>query len=315
MKPSLVPLPLKRGDTLGIIAPAGRLTDVDRFHRGVAVLREMGFDVRYPRDLWPGLDHLADTDGNRCAEFNELLQDSEVKALIALRGGYGCLRMMDEINLAATTTFKKLVIGFSDITLLLNYLYQKTGLIGLHGPVVTSLGDVDSISLERLFLCLTGRWSEPVRAREIELVRDGPVATGPLVGGNLASLVSVIGTPFDFSWDNKIVFLEDINEPAYKIDRMLTQLYLAGKFARVAGIILGGFSGLFSSDKVQQDRYMEGIWKRVLELCGDRNITVWGNFPCGHAARNLTLPLGALAQMQSSKSRLVFPEPRSGNVI
>jgi muramoyltetrapeptide carboxypeptidase len=315
MKPSLLPQPLKRGDTLGIVAPAGRLIDIKRFHSGLAILQEMGFNVKHPRDLWPGFDHLANTDGNRTAEFNGFLKDPEVKAVMALRGGYGCLRMMDTIDLGAATTFQKLMIGFSDITVLLNHLYQKTGLICLHGPVVTSLGDADSSSLERFFLCLTGRWDEPIHVREIEILRNGPTINAPLVGGNLASLVSLIGTPYDFSWDDRIVFLEDINEPAYKIDRMLTQLYLAGKFARVAGIILGDFSGLYSSDKVQQDSYLEGIWKRVLELCGERNISVWGNFPCGHCRRNLTLPLGALAQMQSQKSRLVFSNARTGNVI
>lgn len=315
MKPSLLPPPLKRGDTLGIVAPAGRLTDVKRFHSGVAILREMGFNVKHPRELWPGSDHLADTDENRTAEFNGFLKDPEIKALLALRGGFGCLRMVDKIDLVAATTFRKPVIGFSDITVLLNHLYQETGLICLHGPVVTSLGNADASSLERFFLCLTGRWDEPIHVREIEILRDGPAVNAPLVGGNLASLVSLIGTPYDFSWDDKIVFLEDINEPAYKVDRMLTQLYLAGKFARVTGIILGDFSGLQSSDKVQQDRYVEGIWIRVLELCGERNITVWGNFPCGHSGRNLTLPLGALTQMQSQKSRLVFSNARTGNVI
>lgn len=315
MNRSLSPLPLKKGDTLGIVAPAGQLSDTNRFFSGVTVLREMGFNVTYPGDLWPGKEYLADSDENRGSEFNRLLGDPQIKALISLRGGYGCLRMIDKINLGLVATHPKLIIGFSDITVLQNYLYQKTGLISLHGPVVTSLGDCDSSACERFFLCLTGRWDEPLEVKKIEVLRDGPALTSPLVGGNLASLISLLGTPYDFSWDNKIVFLEDINEPAYRVDRMLTQLSLAGKFNRLSGLILGDFSGLYSDNGTQQIGYLETIWNRVLELCRKGDFPIWGNFPSGHCRHNLTLPLGALTQMQSGKSRLLFPAARTRYVM
>ncbi len=315
MNISLSPLPLKKGDTLGIIAPAGRISDTNRFFRGVAVLREMGFNVTYPRDLWPGQEYLADSDENRGMEFNRLLGDPEVQALISLRGGYGCLRMIDKINLDLVATQPNLIIGFSDITVLQNYLYQKTSLISLHGPGVMSLGDADSSSLERFFLCLTGRWDEPLVVKKIEILRDGSTITAPLVGGNLASLVSLLGTPFDFSWDDKIVFLEDINEPAYRVDRMLTQLSLAGKFDKLAGLILGEFSGLYPDNRTKQLGYLGTIWNRALELCGKGDFPIWGNFPSGHCQHNLTLPLGALTQMQSGKARLFFPVTHTRYVI
>jgi len=225
----LAPIPLKKGGNLGIIAPAGRLLDAHRFESGVQVLREMGFNAIYPRDLWPGTDYLADSDENRGSEFNRLMANPEVNGLISLRGGYGCLRMLEKIDLAVVTNFPKMIVGFSDITLLQNYLYQNTGLISLHGPVVTSLGTANSATLERLFLCLTGKWDEPLEVKKIEVLRDGPTLTAPLVGGNLASLTSLLGTQYDFPWDGKNVFLEDINEPVYRVDRMLTQLSLAGK--------------------------------------------------------------------------------------
>ncbi len=310
MTQPLAPPPLKKGDTLAIVAPAGRLSDTDRFAKGVAVLREMGFNVTYPRELWPGKDYLADNDENRGLEFNRLLGDPQVGALIALRGGYGCLRMLETIDLALVAAHPKMIIGFSDITLLQNYLTQKNGLISLHGPVVTSLGDTDSSALERLFHCLTGRWAEPLVVKKIEVLRDGSILTAPLVGGNLASLISLIGTPYDFSWEDKIIFLEDINEPAYRIDRMLTQLSLAGKFKRLAGLILGDFSGIYDNEG-KQTGYLETIWNRVLEVCGKGDFPIWGNFPSGHCRHNLTLPLGALSQMHSGKSRLDFPTART----
>ncbi len=305
------PLPLKKGDTLGIFAPAGQLSDKNRFHNGVAVLREMGFNVVFPRDLWPGKEYLADNDENRASEFNRLFGDPEVGAVIASRGGYGCLRMIDKIDLALVTTHSKMIIGFSDITVLQNYLYQKAGLISLHGPVVTSLGDTSSPALERFFLSLTGRWDEPLVVKKIEILRDGPTLTAPLVGGNLASLTSLLGSPYDFSWDDKIVFFEDINEPAYRVDRMLTQLSLAGKLDRLAGLLVGDFSGLYPGNSAQQISYLETLWKRILELCKKGDFPIWGNFPSGHTQHNLTLPVGALTQMQSGKCRLLFPSART----
>ncbi|MFH0784743.1 MAG: LD-carboxypeptidase [Pseudomonadota bacterium] len=309
------PLPLKKGDTIGIIAPAGRLLDENRFSSGVKVLREMGFNITFPRDLWPGIEYLSDTDQNRGSEFNRLFGASEVKALIALRGGFGCLRILDKIDLTIVATQPKMIIGFSDITVLQNYLYQKSGLISLHGPVVTSLVDATLSARERLFLCLAGKWDEPITVKKIEVLRDGPILTAPLVGGNLASLVSLLGTPYDFSWDDKIIFLEDINEPAYRVDRMLTQLSLAGKFDKLAGLILGDFSGIHPSNSTQQISYLEIIWSRVFELCGGSDFSIWGNFPTGHCQHNLTLPIGAYAEMQSGKSRLIFPTNRTRYMI
>ncbi len=307
MSPPLVPPPLIKGDTVGIIAPAGRLVDKERFVSGVKILQEMGFAVKFPRELWPGLEYLADSDDNRGDEFNRLIRDPEVKALIALRGGYGCLRMIDKIDLAQVVAYPKMLVGFSDLTILQNFLYDRTGLLSLHGPVVTSLGQASRTARQRLARCLTGKWSETLAPGMLEILQDGPAVTAPLIGGNLASLVTLLGTRYDFSWDNRIVFLEDVNEPPYRIDRMLTQLQLAGKFEKIAGLLIGDFSGTESTDSSAHRRYLETIWQRVLELCGKRHIPIWGNFPSGHCQHSLTLPLGALAQMEEENHRLLFP--------
>lgn len=307
MSPPLIPPPLNKGDTIGIIAPAGRLVDKERFVSGVKILEAMGFAVKFPRDLWPGLDYLADSDEKRGDEFNRLIGDSEVKALIALRGGYGCLRMIDRIDLAKVVAHPKMIVGFSDLTILQNFLCDRTGLLSLHGPVVTSLGQASRAGRERLADCLAGKWHHPLAPPMLEILQDGPAVTAPLLGGNLASLVTLLGTRYDISWDDKIIFLEDVNEPPYRIDRMLTQLQLAGKFEKIAGLLLGDFSGPESADSSAQNRYLETIWQRVLELGGSRNIPIWGNFPSGHCQHSLTLPLGALARMDGEKRRLLFP--------
>lgn len=307
MSSLLIPPPLSKGDTIGIVAPAGRLVDKERFVSGIKILQEMGFAVKFPRDLWPGLEYLADSDENRGDEFNRLIGDPEVKALMALRGGYGCLRMIDKIDLAQVVAHPKMLVGFSDLTILQNFLYDRTGLLTLHGPVVTSLGQASQAACERLVRCLTGKWSDTLTPRMLEILQDGPAVTAPLIGGNLASLVTLLGTRYDFSWDDKILFLEDVNEPPYRIDRMLTQLQLAGKLEKIAGLLIGDFSGTESADSSARRRYLESIWQRVLELCGNRRIPIWGNFPSGHCQHSLTLPLGALARMEGKNHRLLFP--------
>jgi muramoyltetrapeptide carboxypeptidase len=306
MNEPLYPPRLKKGDTIGIFAPAGRLDDSQRFIDGVKILREMGFEVKFPTNLWPGREYLADTDENRASEINLLLRDPGINGLIALRGGYGCMRMIDKIDLSLVRSNPKLIVGFSDITILQNYLYAKTGLVSLHGPVVASLGNADRASLERLYLCLTGEWLQTIQDREIEVLRKGAKATAPLIGGNLASLVALLGTCYDFSWDNKIIFLEDINEPAYRVDRMLTQLKLAGKFDNIAGLILGKFTFTENSGKNNTIRYRETIWTRALELCDRQSIPVWANFPSGHCSHNFTLIFGAAVEMSQDKPLLSF---------
>jgi muramoyltetrapeptide carboxypeptidase len=304
----LCPPPLEKGETIGIIAPAGQLHDETRFLRGVGILQEMGFQVKFPQGLWPGKEYLADSDDNRGAEFNRLIKDGEIKALIAMRGGYGCLRMLDKIDISLVAGNPKILLGFSDITILQNYLYEKTGLVSFHGPVVNSLCETNKESLAILYQCLTNKKPSSIYSPAIKVLREGPTVTAPVIGGNLASMVTFLGTRYDFPWDNKIVFLEDVNEPTYKIDRMLTQLKLAGKLDNIYGLILGDFSNSINRDTAAMVHFREMVWTRVLELCCDhREIPVWGNFPSGHSPDNLTFPLGAVAVMESGKNRLFFP--------
>lgn len=306
MRPPLSPSPLKKGDCIGIFAPAGQLQDATRFMRGVRVLEEMGFRVKYPPQLWPGPDYLADSDDNRGEEFNRLVQDREVRGIIAMRGGYGCLRMLDTIDIALMAGNPKVLVGFSDITILQNYLYAQIRLVSLHGPVVTSLEEATEDARASLSYCLTNTKVCSIGPSHIEVLRDGPKVCAPLIGGNLASMVSLLGTRYDFSWDNKIVFLEDINEPVYKIDRMFTQLKLAGKLDEIAGLILGKFSMSISAGEIDEMYYRQAIWNRVLELCSDRVLPIWGNFPSGHYPGSLTFALGAPAVMERNNPRLLF---------
>ncbi|SDP16964.1 S66 peptidase family protein [Desulforhopalus singaporensis] len=302
----ILPPPLKPGDIIGIAAVAGQIRAPELLYKGITIIREMGFEVRFQRDLWPGSSYLADSDANRAKEFNTLLRDPEVKAIIALRGGFGSLRILDRLEPSVLVQQPKFVVGFSDISILHSYLHQATGVVTLHGPVMTSLAGATPESLERLYRSLTGKWYSPVEMASLEIIVDGDSVERPVAGGNLASLVTLLGTPYDFPWRDRIIFLEDINEPLYKIDRMLTQLEYAGKFDEAAGILLGDFSDPHEYDRIEHLRYIESIWTRVEEICSKRGVAVWANFPAGHTGRNLTFPLGATARMDKKSSTVFF---------
>jgi muramoyltetrapeptide carboxypeptidase len=302
----LVPPAITAGDTIAIVAPSGQIHDISRFDAGVRVLKEMGFNVRFPKNLWPGSGYFADTDKNRADEFNRAWADSEVKAIIAARGGFGCLRILPQIDLNQIFKKPKLFIGFSDITVFHSFFQQRTGLVGFHAPVLTSLGSSSKESIERLFYSLTGYWTKKIVWKKIEVLRSGPPVEGILTGGNLSSIMSLIGTPFQPDWQEKIVFLEDTAEPFYRLDRMMTQLYHAGLLKNIKGLILGDFSLGNHQDPLENLRHHETLWKRALELTSGNHIPVWGGFPVGHCLNNLSLPVGASAIMNSEKATLQF---------
>jgi len=296
---------LQKGDCIGIMAPAGQLTDVDAFSKGIAILKEMGFAVKYPRDLWPGAGYLADCDDRRAGELHDLFRDSEVKALLSVRGGFGCLRLLDYLDLELIKEFPKLIIGFSDITILQNHLYQRLQLPSIHGPVLTSLCNLSDQALERFFLTVTGQYDHPVKVEQLEILKSGGDVKAPLIGGNLASLVSLLGTRFDQSWEGNILLLEDINEPLYKVDRMLTQLSHAGKFNGLKAILLGDFSLSETSLNITEKyRYQEAIWQRLLELCGRETYPIWANLPYGHFPGNFAVPIGLPVNISHSSGQL-----------
>ncbi len=307
MNPDNSPPPLQPGDSIGIVAPAGPVRDRTNLERGISILKEMGFAVKYPRNFWPGTGYLADTDSNRAREFHKMWEDPDIAAILALRGGFGSLRLLPFLDPAEIQKRSKLLIGFSDITVLHNALFNTTGAISFHGPMLTSLSTISQNSRAHFFACLAGRWNKPIQERQVEVLRGGDPVKGRLIGGNLSSLISIIGTPIDQNWSDCLVFLEDVGEPLYRIDRMLTQLWHSGKLNHAAAIILGDFSLSKEQNSIEKIRFHEEIWKRVLELTAVSGQVVWGNFPIGHGVDNLTLPHGADATMDSGNAILSFP--------
>ena len=296
----IYPPPIKRGDTIGLVAPAGPLIDKENFTAGVQILEKKGFKVKFNQKLLNTRGYLAGSDKERADGFNKLWSDPEIKAIVAARGGYGCLRMIDMIDMKQIRKKPKILIGFSDLTVLLNAIHKKTGLVTFHGPVVTTLASIDKQSKTSFFNVLTGKRPDLLRPSKVKILKEGK-SKGVLWGGNLTTLVHMIGTPYEIPWNDTILFLEDIGESPYRLDRLLTHLYQAKRFKKIKGLILGTFT---DEDKKERAVLQKTVQKRIFELLKDENIPIWANFPTGHSRRNLTLPIGVSVEMDSNKNML-----------
>jgi muramoyltetrapeptide carboxypeptidase len=300
-KRPILPPRLQRGDTIGLLCPAGPVREMEHLYAGVRLIKAMGFKVKVQGIAEPRQGYLADSDAQRAGNLHALWADEEVRAVLAIRGGYGCLRLMPLLDMDLFRDHPKFLIGFSDVTVLLNGLLHQAGLVSLHGPVATSLARSDEASVASLFTLLTGDFPERIRPKGLEILRAG-TGKGRLIGGNLTSLVHLLATPWDRDWDGCILLLEDTNEPMYRLDRMLTQLALAGRLERLAGLLLGSFDA-GNNDQAAALRLQEAVWARVVELAGP-GYPIWAAFPSGHQNKNLTLPIGMEAVMESASGTL-----------
>ncbi|MCB2182028.1 MAG: LD-carboxypeptidase [Desulfobulbaceae bacterium] len=289
---------LRKGDTIGLVAPAGSWQN-EAFERGIRLVSEFGFKTKFARDLCAPNSYLAGSDEHRSRLFYETWHDPEVMAILAVRGGYGSLRMLPSVDFDSIKAQPKIFIGFSDITALHSGLFQKTGLVSFHGPMLTTLDQSDKKSVLAFFNTLTTGFVPPIKAESLEILKPGN-AEGQLAGGNLTTATHLIATPYETPWKNKIVFLEDIGEAPYRIDRLLTHLKTAERFRGISGLILGSFTNCGSQ---------EIIWQRVLEIFQDEMFPIWANFPIGHGEQNLIVPFGLEARMDSSQGLLTFDTP------
>lgn len=295
MTEMIFPRRLSAGDTLGVVAPAGPF-DRERFDRGTGVLMEMGFNLYIPEGLFQGEGYLAGSDGHRAEMVDRLFSDSGIDAVICARGGYGAMRILSRLDFANIRKHPKPFIGFSDISALLWAINERAGLACFHGPMVTSLADADGETKRSLLSALTEGGPMEIVGAEGKGIVPG-VAVGRLSGGNLATLCHLAGTPFAPSWEGHILLIEDVAEPLYKIDRMLTQLKLSGALSGVAGVALGTF---------EQCPAYEEVCKVVARIFEGTGVPVAAGFPVGHSKRNMTVPLGIPATLDADEGTLSF---------
>jgi muramoyltetrapeptide carboxypeptidase len=302
MRQVIYPPPINKGDTIGLVAPAGSLISKDNFTEGVQILEKEGFKVKFNHKLLNTRGYLAGSDQERADEFNKLWADPEIKAMVAARGGYGCLRMIDLIDMKQIRKYPKILIGFSDLTVLLNAIHKKTGLVTFHGPVVTTISSIDKNSKSSFFNALAGKTPALIKPSKVKVLKDGK-AKGVLMGGNLTTLVHMLGTPYEFPWNNTILFIEDIGESPYRLDRLFTHLYQAKRLQKIKGLILGTFT---NDDRKENGAMQRVVQKRIAELFDGCDIPIWINFPTGHSRRNLTLPIGTIVEMDSATVKFSF---------
>lgn len=308
------PHALRQGMTIGIVAPASPVHP-RQLQKGIAFFESLGLNVVLGRYLNSGNSYLAAPDRERAAELMDFLLRPDIDAVICARGGYGVLRILPLLDYAALEQCTKPVIGYSDITALLIALYQQTGLVTFHGPVATS--EFDSTAAGSFQATLFQFESEHLTPTEVQLtysdeqflpIVDGR-ADGILLGGNLSVFCSLLGTPFEPDTRECILFFEDIGEEPYKVDRMLTQLALAGKFDGIRGMVLGAFTKQTAGSKESDiDRTGTAIAEIAAEHCRQRQIPLLANVPIGHIRSKLTLPIGARAMVDTSSRTLQITE-------
>lgn len=282
------------GAPLAVAAPAGRV-DPDELDAGLRVLAGLAPDreiVTGPQVL-AAEDYLAGSDAARAGHLSELLSDRTLGAVIAARGGFGCSRLLPRLDLAALAGARPCVLGFSDLTCLLNSLATQ-GLVALHGPVVTQLPRLDQASRDDLAALFRGSPPWPAELRGAPL--NPGQARGPLLGGNLTMLCHLLGTPWFPDPSGAVLLLEDTGEAPYRLDRLLTQLELAGALALVAGVALGRLS----EDQQDPPEALRAV-RRRLEPLGKPVVL---GLPVGHGAANRLLPLGAAARIDGAAGTL-----------
>ena len=289
---------LNPGDTIGIVAPASPF-DQDLFNQGLNILESMGFRPIVPDGLFEKAGYLAGSDAHRAKLVAQLFKDPSVNAIICAKGGYGCLRILPLLDFDAIRENPKVFIGHSDITALLAALTVQTGLVTFHGPVVTTLADAPDFTQHSMKTAISANTHLEITPGNAVTIKSGKTQN-PLIGGNLTTLCHLLGTPFEPNFDDHILLLEDRGEAHYRIDRMLSQMKLAGCFERIAGLVLGSF---------EECGTLDGIFQIFEEHFRDFGIPILAGFDVGHGKQNTTIPFGIDAVLDSDKQILAFDQP------
>jgi muramoyltetrapeptide carboxypeptidase len=304
--PTLIPRPLQPGDRLAVVASSGPPV-AELLSEGLRFFEARGFAVVKGCHVYERNGYLAGTDDQRCEDLNSMLRDPEIRAILFARGGYGLMRLVDSVDCEAIIRDPKVLLGMSDVTALQLSLYSRCGLVTFAGPMIAGqVGQgLDLVSEESLIRALTGRLRGHNFFAEsngsIRVLRHGRV-TAPLVGGCLSLITALLGTRHCPDYTGKLLLLEDVNEAAYRVDRMFTQLKLAGILERVEGVILGYFDGPGGEDIAEE---VESI---LLELTSANPVPVISGFPHGHRLPNLTIPIGMKVELDTEEGRLQICE-------
>ena len=317
----------RAGDTIGLVTPATYLTE-EQLRKAIETLATLGFNVRYSPNMLVRKGYLGGTDQQRADDINQFFADESVDGIMCGRGGYGSGRILPYLDYEVIKNNPKIFVGYSDITAMLYAIYKNTGLVCFHGPMGTS--DYNGFTrryFEELLInpSNTLTYQNPTAEPVVPLSADGgemgsdadvavadPLVTiapgtaeGVLVGGNLSLVTSLCGTAYDVDMRDKLVFLEEVGEAPYRIDRMLTQLLLdPTKLPAAAGVVLGVFSDCEAEDESTSLSLGQVLYDRLAGL----GIPVLYGLSFGHIKQNLTLPVGVRARLDADQKTLTLLE-------
>lgn len=288
-----IPPPLRKGDTIGIVCPAGHMPK-SRIRTCIKVLKEeWGFRVVEGSTLGAGSGYFSGTDEERAADLQRMLDDDQIDAILCARGGYGVGRIIDQLDFSQLKKRPKWIVGFSDVTVLHAHVLARVGLATIHGPMAGAFasGGWRKPSVESLHRALRGQ-KLSYAVEHHSLNRPG-TATGVLFGGNLSLLAHLVGTPSEVDLQGKILFIEDVGELLYNIDRMMYQLHRAGRLSGLAGLIVGGFTDCRDTDRP----FGKQAYDIISDVLEHYSFPVCFGFPVSHGPDNLALKSGVLHQL------------------
>ncbi len=309
------PKRLEPGNTIALVAPAGSINE-DELKESIENIEKLGFKTAYNESILEKHGYLAGSDQRRAEELNEMFGRKEFDGIICVRGGYGCSRILPMLDYKTIKNNPKVLCGYSDITSLLYGIFAKTGLVAFHGPVGTSTyNDFSKKNFTDILLnpsekqiLFNAEEIDPPENKKLYTIRSGK-GIGRLVGGNLSIVVSLIGTEYDVDTTGKIVFLEEIGEEPYRIDRMLTQMIQAGKFVKASAIALGIFEKC--EVKKQDPEFVNSL--SLQEVLYDRlyplGLPIVYGLSFGHVVNKFTLPFGIMAELNADNQTLTLLEP------
>lgn len=291
---------LPAGGVIGLIAPAGPAQlDLDS---ATQWMHARGYQLRVFPGVWEKNGYLAGSDAARAGDLHAAFADDSIDAIFCLRGGYGSPRLLDSIDFELLRRHPKPFVGYSDITALHLAITRYAGFVTFHGPMLNAdlLGNKQSPTESSLLRMLSGQQPRLLsHPDEYPLITVAPgCASGRLLGGNLSLICATIGSPFELDDQDAILFIEDVNEPLYRVDRLLTHLRLAGKLNRLRGVLVGDFAGVDLSALVQLLR----------QELGPLGIPVLAGWRSGHCDPNLTLPLGACVRLDADRQQLTLEQ-------
>ena len=295
---------LENGDTIGIVCPAGYMP-VEKASECIRVLNEeWGFQTKVGKTLGNQFNYFSGTDEERLNDLQQMLDDDEVKAILCARGGYGLTRIIDRIDFKRFKKKPKWIIGYSDITILHCHLYSNYYISSLHAPMAAAFNDAGYINrfVQSLRNALEGKKLK-YQCDPHEFNKKGE-AIGELVGGNLSLLAHLIGTESDIKTRGRILFLEDVGEYLYNIDRLMYQLKRSGKLSKLAGLIIGGFT----DNKDTERPFGQSAYEIIHDMVKEYDYPICFGFPVSHEKENYALKVGVGYKLKVGKSKIILEE-------